>query len=66
LLALAGVTHADEELKVDAEFLEFLGSEDSDDEDWNAMLAAASKANAAKAEPVQKKEEPAPARKGES
>jgi hypothetical protein len=40
MLALVGHASAADAPTVDVDFLEFLGSDDSDDEDWDALLTA--------------------------
>ena len=70
MLALAGYATAADAPTVDVDFLEFLGSDDSDDEDWNALLTASTdKAKPQPREdrkPAPAKAPPAEARKGES
>jgi hypothetical protein len=55
LLAGSGVAKAAEEpVTLDEEFLEFLGSLDSDDEAWGALLAAAHERDTMKSEAAEK------------
>ena len=54
LLAGAGPALAEEEVAPDEEFLEFLGSLDSDDEAWGELLAAARERDAMKSEAGEK------------
>jgi hypothetical protein len=53
---LAGASHAraEEEVAPDEEFLEFLGSFDSDDEAWSALLAAARERDTMKSDAEEK------------
>lgn len=54
---LAGASHharAEEEVAPDEEFLEFLGSLDSDDEAWSALLAAARERDTMKSDAEEK------------
>jgi hypothetical protein len=61
VLLASGVAYAEDDAKLDAEFLEFLGSLDSDDEVWTEFLDAADLAKVTpatdetKAEPEPKK-----------
>jgi len=69
MLALAGYASAADAPPVDADFLEFLGSDDSDDEDWNALLTASTddtKQQRDDRKPPPAKARPAEVKKGES
>ena len=50
----AGYALAEEEAAPDEEFLEFLGSLDSDDEAWSALLAAARERDTMKSDAEEK------------
>jgi hypothetical protein len=54
LLAGSGAARAEEPVAVDEEFLEFLGSLDSDDEAWGELLAAARERDTMKSEAEEK------------
>ena len=54
LLAGSGAAKSEEPVAVDEEFLEFLGSLDSDDEAWGELLAAARERDAMKSEAEEK------------
>ena len=67
MLVLATSAAAADAPPVDAEFLEFLGSDDSDDAHFNALLTAETEAPATESEPVQPaKKQRAAAKEGES
>jgi hypothetical protein len=54
LLAGSGAARAEEPVAVDEEFLEVLGSLDSDDEAWGELLAAARERDTMKSEAEEK------------
>ena len=54
LLAGSAAAKAEEPVEVDEEFLEFLGSLDSDDEAWSELLAAARERDTMKSEAEEK------------
>lgn len=70
LLALAGYASAADAPAVDPDFLEFLGSDDSDDADWNALLTASTEPKQEQErderKPAPAQARPAEAKKGES
>jgi hypothetical protein len=54
LLAGSGAARAEEPVELDEEFLEFLGSLDSDDEAWGELLATAREREQMKSEAEEK------------